>query len=398
MLDILAGPAFPLPMTYQAILSASLFLLGIYAVERICRALALPSVIALITGGLLARPALDAVGISLEWAGDLVPLLGTVGLVMIVLEGALDMELRRNRLRLLIATFAAAALGFLACLIPLAWLAATLLELTPVHALLLATPFAVISSAVAIPASAMLSPENREFVVYESAMSDILGVIVFFSLLGAEGSVETALLNLTAGGLISLLLSLLCALALVWLLHGMDGPIRYVPLLAGLFALYATGKLLHLSPLFMVLLLGLLLNNPHLLRRIPVYQAGMDENFRATVTQFHSLVAELTFVVRGFFFVLLGYWTDLYSFVNPGAWGVALTAGLVIYLGRYPLLRLLRSRRDAHALTWMAPRGLITVLLFLTVRDTMMIPDYFTGAVLLLVLISALLMVCARAG
>lgn len=383
-------------MTYQTILIASLFLLGLYALERTCRAHALPSVIAFLAAGLLGRPLLEHLGVSLDWADALVPVLGTVGLVMIVLEGALDMELRRDRLPLLAATFASATLGFLLCLLPLAWLSAWLLELTPVQALLLATPFAVISSAVAIPASALLAPENREFVIYESAMSDILGVMVFFALLGAEGGVTSALGNLAEGGLVSLPVSIACALALTWMLHRVTGAIRFVPLLAGLFALYAAGKLLHLSPLLMVLLLGLFLNNPHLLRRLPAFRAGLEAPYRETLGRFHSLVAELTFVVRGFFFVLLGYWTDPASFAHPAAWGAALAALILVYASRYPLLRLLRSGADAGILVWMAPRGLITVLLFLTARESLNIPDYFSGAVLLLVLASALLMLRAR--
>lgn len=44
----------------------------------------------------------------------------------------------------------------------------------------------------------------------------------------------------------------------------------------------------------------------------------------------------------------------------------------------------------------MAPRSLITVLLFLTVRDSLPLPDYLGGAVLPLVLSSSLLMLLSR--
>jgi hypothetical protein len=383
-------------MTYQAILGASLFLLLLHAVERLCRAAAFPSVIALIAGGMLAKPLLEGIGITLDWAGSLVPVIGTVGLVLIVLEGALDVELKRDRLGLLGATFTLATLGFLACLLPLALLAWNMLGLNPVQSLLLATPFAVISSAVAIPASTFLSRENREFVVYESSMSDILGVLVFFALQSANGQVGAALVNLAGGGLISLLLSLFCALALMWVLARVDGHIRFVPLLAGLFALYATGKLLHLSPLIMVLMFGLLLNNPGLISRFRPFRSWVSEDYAATLAEFRTLVVEFTFVVRGFFFVLLGYWTDIAAFASQGAWLWTLATLCVVYLGRYPLLRLFRPPEDAANLTWMAPRGLITVLLFLTARESLTLPDYLGGAVLLLVLASSLLMLRAR--
>ena len=61
--------------------------------------------------------------------------------------------------------------------------------LSTAAAVLAAIPFAVISSAVAIPSSAGLADRVREFVIYESSLSDILGVLVFYSWLGANGSV-----------------------------------------------------------------------------------------------------------------------------------------------------------------------------------------------------------------
>ena len=382
-------------MTYPAILSASLFLLIVFGVERVCRRWGLPSVIVLVASGLIARPVLDSIGVQLSWAGTLVPIVGTVGLVLIVLEGALDIELRRERIRLIGATLTLAAVGFVVCVAAFAGLALLVLNLSPVQAVLLATPFAVISSAVAIPSSDFLPPKRREFVVYESSMSDIIGVLVFFSLLGSDGSVKGALLALLGGGLLSLLLSLLCAVALLLLLLRVEGHIRFVPLLAGLFALYAMGKLLHLSPLIMVLFFGLLLNKPSLVTRFRPFHGWVDADYDDTLSEFKTLVVELTFVVRGFFFVLLGYWTDLSDLASPWAWLAAALVLLVIFASRYALLRM-TLRAATGPLLWIAPRGLITVLLFLTARETLAIPAYLNGAVILVVLGSSILILAAR--
>ncbi len=382
-------------MTYPAILSASLFLLIVFGVERLCRRWGIPSVIVLVASGLIARPVLDSIGVQLGWAGMLVPIVGTVGLVLIVLEGALDIELKRERIRLIGATLTLAAVGFVACVAAFAGLARLVLDLSPVQAILLATPFAVISSAVAIPSSDFLPPKRREFVVYESSMSDIIGVLVFFSLLGSDGSVKGALLALLGGGLLSLLLSLLCAVALLLLLLRVEGHIRFVPLLAGLFALYAMGKLLHLSPLIMVLFFGLLLNKPSLVTRFRPFHGWVDADYDDTLSEFKTLVVELTFVVRGFFFVLLGYWTDLSDLASPWAWLAAVLVLLVIFASRYALLRV-TLRTAVGPLLWIAPRGLITVLLFLTAREAFAIPAYLNGAVILVVLGSSILILAAR--
>ncbi|MBK9021651.1 MAG: cation:proton antiporter [Sulfuritalea sp.] len=382
-------------MTYPAILSASLFLLIVFGVERLCRRWGIPSVIVLVASGLIARPVLDSIGVQLGWAGMLVPIVGTVGLVLIVLEGALDIELKRERIRLIGATLTLAAVGFVACVAAFAGLARLVLDLSPVQAILLATPFAVISSAVAIPSSDFLPPKRREFVVYESSMSDIIGVLVFFSLLGSDGSVKGALLALLGGGLLSLLLSLLCAVALLLLLLRVEGHIRFVPLLAGLFALYAMGKLLHLSPLIMVLFFGLLLNKPSLVTRFRPFHGWVDADYDDTLSEFKTLVVELTFVVRGFFFVLLGYWTDLSDLASPWAWLAAALVLLVVFATRYALLRV-TLRTAVGPLLWIAPRGLITVLLFLTAREAFAIPAYLNGAVILVVLGSSILILAAR--
>ncbi|WP_291993785.1 cation:proton antiporter [Candidatus Accumulibacter sp. ACC003] len=382
-------------MTYPTILSASIFLLIVFGVERLCRLWGVPSVIVLVASGLLARPMLDSIGVTLGWAGTLVPIVGTLGLVLIVLEGALDIELRRQRLRLIGATLFLSTAGYVVCVLAFAAVGRLVLGLSAVQAVLLATSVAVISSAVAIPGSSFLPPKAREFIIYESSMSDIIGVLVFFSLLHSDGSVKGAVLALLGGGVLSLLLSMLCALALMVLLLRVSGPIRFVPLLAGLFALYATGELLHLSPLIMVLFLGLLLNKPSLLCRFRPFRSWISSDYESTLSEFRTLVVELTFVVRGFFFVLLGYWTDLSDLASPAAWIAAALVLTVIFASRWAMLRLLLGAAAAAPLTWIAPRGLITVLLFLHVREAFSLPSYLNGSIMLVVLASSALILIA---
>ncbi len=383
-------------MAYSAILSISLFLLIVFAVERICRTNGIPSVLVLVVGGLIARPVLDALGIQLAWTGKLVPIIGTIGLVLIVLEGALDIELRRDRVHLITSTFLLAASGFTVSVFVFAVALRWLLDCSVVEAVLVATPFAVISSAVAIPSSNFLPSAGRDFVVYESSMSDIIGVLVFFSLIGSDGSISGALMSLLGGGIFSLLLSMLCAVVLMFILLRIDGHIRFVPLLAGLFALYAIGKLLHLSPLIMVLFLGLLLNKPELVTNFAPLRNWVSDTYPATLSEFKTLVVELTFVVRGFFFVLLGYWADMSDLISPWAWLAALVVLIVIYSSRFAMLRLMSTPVDAQLLLWIAPRGLITVLLFLEASDVFELPGYLNGAVMLVVLGSSAMILATR--
>jgi hypothetical protein len=61
---------------------------------------------------------------------------------------------------------------------------------------------------------------------------------------------------------------------------------------------------------------------------------------------------------------------------------------VVIYGSRHLMLRLSRSE-FAVPLTWIAPRGLITVLLFLVAKEHLSLSHYLDGTVMLVVLASA---------
>ena len=49
----------------------------------------------LIVTGIALRLVLDRTGLHLNWVDPIVPVIGTVGLILIVLEGALDLEVTR---------------------------------------------------------------------------------------------------------------------------------------------------------------------------------------------------------------------------------------------------------------------------------------------------------------
>ena len=382
-------------MTYQAIFVASAFLLLAFGIERVSSKFGVPAVVALIATGVIGKPMLATFDLSIAGIDAAVPVLGSVGLVLIVLEGALDIELRRERLRAAAKAFSMAGAGFVVCTATFAFLAAFTLPLSFFQATLLAIPFAVISSAVAIPSSGFLPQSGREFVLYESSVSDILGVMVFFALLNSDGTLPGILNSLAGGGILSLLMAVSCAIGLTLLMLRIEGHIRFIPLLAGMFGLYAAGKLLHLSPLIMILLFGLALNNPTLITRFRPFRNWIDESYPATLREFKLFTVELTFAVRGFFFILLGYWTDLSTLNSLHAWITAIVVLLVIYASRYAILRLARVDL-ADPLTWLAPRGLITVLLFIATKEAIELPAYIDGTIMLVVLISASLTAVGR--
>ena len=141
-------------MTNTAILAASALLLFAYALEHFGRHFKLPSVVLLIVTGLIVRQVLDSMGLHFHWVDPIVPVIGTLGLILIVLEGALDLKVSREPHGLIVTALASSLLGFLAALAGSRCCSSYMLDLAMPTAMLAAIPFAVISSAVAIPSAA----------------------------------------------------------------------------------------------------------------------------------------------------------------------------------------------------------------------------------------------------
>ena len=147
-------------------------------------------------------------------------------------------------------------------------------------------------------------------------------------------------------------------------LNRLTGHVKHLPIFFALLLLYSLGKQFHLSPLMLVLAFGLLLNNVFLLDRIKWLKQHESEGFEQDLTLFKQIVMEGAFFVRTFFFLLLGFSTDLIDFASSTAWVVTGAIIVLIYATRWPLLRVL-CPADSAPLLWIAPRGLITVVLFL---------------------------------
>jgi hypothetical protein len=384
-------------MTNSALLVASGLLLFAYLLDIVGRRYRLPSVVLLIVTGLIGRQVLDRMELHLRWVDPIVPIIGTLGLILIVLEGSLDLAVTRERMRLIVVSTTAAVGGFVLTLVPFALLFHFALGLAAPVAALAAIPFAVISSAVAIPSAAGLPDHPREFIVYESALSDIVGVLVFYAWFSADDSVGEFAVNLIGGGTGTLIAAAVAALGLFYLINRLDGHVRFLPLIAGLVCLYAIGKASHLSPLVLVLVVGLLFNNPHLLEWNARLKAMHTADYDRTLKEFKGLVAELTFATKSLFFLLLGYWTDVNAMADWRAWALAAVIVATIYATRFALLKALRQQA-ADRLVWIAPRGLITVLLFLTAAEAGALASFPFGTVMLVVLVTATLTTLAHRG
>lgn len=373
------------------LLALSSVVLLSYVFDIFGRRVRIPSVVMLIASGMGVRIAMDLSGLEIAFVDMVLPIIGTLGLVLIVLEGALELHLTKEARGLIARAGAMAVLGI--------GVSGGLIA-TAVHfglgadwyrSWLLAIPFAVISSAVAIPAAQSLLKHDRDTVVYESALSDIVGVLTFYALLDAHSTVTGALVSVFMGISVSAVIGGLAALLILVLLTRIESHVRFVPMIFGLVMVYSASKLVHLAPLVSVMAVGLMLNNVDLLAKIPRLTKIVSDSLSGEIVAFKQLTAEFTFVVRTFFFLLLGYSTAVESLAQSEAWIVAGIIVCVIFLSRKALLAVL-YQRDTNTLFWFAPRGLITILLYLNIPEESRIDIFPNGTLMLTVLATTLIL------
>lgn len=352
----------------------------------------LPSVVLLILSGLVLRLLADWTVFHIPYLDYVLAPLGTIGLILIVLEAGLDLELNLEKTRIINRSFISALTVMLLCLFGIAGLYMLLFAAPLRVALMNALPLSIISSAIAIPGARLFSEDRREFITYESSFSDILGILVFNFLALNSSFGFGSLFSFSFEILVTVLLSLFFSLGLTALVERVNHQVKHLPVFAILLLVYATAKLMHYSPLILVLVFGLFLNNITLFIRGNMRLYFSLEKIGEEVRQFKSVISESTFVIKTFFFVLLGYTADIPRLLNRDALAVVLPVMLVIYASRALPLRLLCGPGTAAALTYVAPRGLITILLFMGIPPELrigLIPD---SVLLWTILLSSLVM------
>ena len=156
---------------------SALILIG-YLFEVLSPKTRIPNVIILLGLGMLCQELVSLMGWERPDFSSVVPELGTIGLILIVLEGTLELKITRAKLPLLSKTFGIAFLSIVTLCLTLGfWF--NLQGYSFKDALLSAIPISIISSAIAIPTAKMLSAKDKEFIIFESSLSDIIGVTVF---------------------------------------------------------------------------------------------------------------------------------------------------------------------------------------------------------------------------
>ena len=324
---------------------------------------------------------------------ELLKILGTVGVILIVLEAALDLHLEKQKLPLIGKASGLALVLLLATSGIIAMALHFVLGMSTFISLMYAVPLSVMSSAIIIPSVSSLIERKKEFLIFESAMSDILGIIVFYALLDVHhaGEGENVAMVLLGKTVLTIVLSILISYVLIIVFQYVKGHGKLFLLIASLMALYSMGKLLHLSSLIIILVFGLMLNNPTLFFRGSLSRFVKEAEIDAVLAEFKPITLETAFVVRTFFFVAFGFSIIPSQLLH---WTVPVVTVLVliaIYATRYIGLRTVYLN-DIKPEIYVAPRGLITILLFYAIPIELRSESFAPGILLLTILVSSMVM------
>ena len=383
--------------SYNLIIEASVILILSFIFGEISRKTNVPSVLMLIILGILLKLGMDTMGMGDIDFFPVLEILGIVGLIMIVLEAALELELKSEKYIPIAKAMGIALVGLLAS----TWVAAEILEyfipgMTPDKALLYATPLSILSSAIIIPSVSGLKENKKEFHIYESTFSDIMGIMLFYFLTGQLDAAEHSSGIIGFGGnvLLTIGLSLVASYLIVLIFQNIKSHTKLFLLIAVLLLLYAVGKKMHLSSLIIILVFGLLIANMKLFFRGKLGEWLHLEKANHIYEGLHVITMETAFVVRTFFFVIFGVTIVLSSLANLNVAIVSLLIILSIYVIRYVILRLFIGK-DIIPQLFIAPRGLITILLFYAIPETAKVEGFEPGILLFIIIGTSLIMTAA---
>ncbi len=376
-------------MSNIILLTITLLLLISYAFELTSERTRIPNVLLLLFIGLVLKELALYFNFTLFNFSPLLPILGTLGLILIVLEGSLDLEFTREKKNVLAKTFSIALIPIVILVTVFTFMFQLLGNVDFRSAILNAIPFCVISSAIAIPSARFFHERTREFIIYESSFSDILGVILF------NFFATNTIISLFSIGrfflelLIMLLISMAMTLLLARMIYRIQYHIKFIPIILFIILTYGIAKIFHLPALMFILFFGLIMNNFRgFYSRLRFLRRIAGENIYGEITRFKEIVAESTFLVRSLFFLLFGFQIGIKALLNFDSFPLALMMVAIILVVRATILKPFAVKEPI--LIYFAPRGLITIILFLSIEPQNTLPFVNNSLTVQVILLAAL--------
>jgi cell volume regulation protein A len=327
----------------------------------------IPDVLLLTIIGLVIGPGLKLV--SSDDFGGVGPIFTTVALIVILFEGGIGMHFHdlwrslRNATTLTLAAFVVSMSA--AAYVGVRWM-----HLDTMVALMFGSIVAGTASAVVIPLARALPMQNetRAMLVLESALTDVLCIVVMLGLLkthlsGAADPMEITL-RIALGFGPSILFGVAAGVAWSYLLswaREIKNSIFMTP--AFVCVVYGAAELLQASGAIAALAFGITLGNVELFKlawltkRVPSEPISLSEKEK-------NFFNDVVFLVKTFFFVYIGL-SIRFDNIEHTLIGAGIAA--LMFVVRYPVVWIVTLKampaHDAALVCTMAPRGLAAATL-----------------------------------
>ncbi len=377
--------------SYTILIILSSLVVFSYLLDMLARRSHIPSVLLLLLLGIILKSLTEYFGIRTIDFLDILPTLGTIGLILIVLEGALELRYHESKKQLINNAFFTALFLLLIIVFSLTGLFMYITEMPFYNCFLNAIPFSIISSAIAIPSVAGIQKESKEFVIYESSFSDILGIVLFDFALYNTSFKPATFLTLGLDMLLILVLSAIFCLFLLFVMGRIKHHVKFFLILAILVLMYALGKHYHLSSLVFVLAFGLFLSNADQVRNAWFRKNLLYRKLHRDLHRLYQFTAESAFLLRTYFFIIFGFTIAIETFLHRTVALNGLLIVILIFTTRYIYLKYI-AKVNSGPVVYVSPRGLISILLFFSIPPELQMVEIGNGLLFIVILATGIVM------
>ncbi len=178
--------------------------------------------------------------------------------------------------------------------------------------------------------------------------------MIFDFILFNESSIGLGVFKFARDGILTVVLALISTGILGYLLHKTTYHINYVIILTFIVLIYSLAKSFHLPALLLILIFGLVLANNKFLEKEFIKRFIDFPKFRNDIGSFKKILGELTFLVRSFFFIMFGFYTQVFDLFNQENILTASIISLGIFLLRWLFFKIV-LRLPAVPMVFFAP-------------------------------------------
>ena len=186
------------------------------------------------------------------------------------------------------------------------------------------------------------------------------------------------------------LISFVASVLLAFMLSRIKHHIKFGPIVFLVVFIYEIAKIYHLPSLIFILAFGLFLGNLDQIKGVKWIEKFRPDILNREATKFKEIVGESAFLIRVLFFIVFGFVMEMNEILNVQTLPLSLIVIALIFVVR--AFQLYFSKAPISPLVFIAPRGLITILLFLSIPAELMLPEVNRSLIVQVIIFSALVM------